>query len=454
MTSDRPRRMIGYLRVSQRMGRQGPGYISPDVQRESIQRWADYRHVEIIDYVLDEDQSGRTQDRPGLRRCMDLVESGQVDGIACWRLNRFARNVSQALEDVKRLQAAGGSLACVEEDVDPTGPFGSFILTILLAVAALEVENLTAGWRDARERAAARGVMMGPAPLGYRHGGHGVLEIDPATAPIVQRAYRLAADEGIHAARDHLEAALPDRCWRISHLRAFLARTTYRGDLVHDGESQSFTASCPALVDRSTWTRAQTKGTPRRPRKDYALSGLARCGTCGHAMHGNRSTVPTYRCGNESSCDARASVSVHLLDRHVTDALGALLGDVTLEVAQDTAGTVEALERALEDAEREVQEFAADPLARKVLTGPGWRDALQARVDVRDQARDALDQALQRARPLQRVPANLDDVEPLELRRLADAVLREIRVARGRAKIYDRVTLVPHDPDRGPAVSG
>jgi len=33
--------MDGYIRVSRRMGREGPGYISPDVQRESIQRWSD-----------------------------------------------------------------------------------------------------------------------------------------------------------------------------------------------------------------------------------------------------------------------------------------------------------------------------------------------------------------------------------------------------------------------------
>ncbi len=49
--------------------------------------------------------------------------------------NRFARNVAGAIDDVQRIQALGGHLAFVEEDIDPTGPFGSFILTVLLAVA-------------------------------------------------------------------------------------------------------------------------------------------------------------------------------------------------------------------------------------------------------------------------------------------------------------------------------
>jgi len=96
---EKPRRMDGYVRVSRRMGREGPGYISPDVQREAIQRWAEYRGVEIVAWHFDEDESGGTQNRPGLRAAMDRVERRETDGIACWRLNRFARNVSEALRD-------------------------------------------------------------------------------------------------------------------------------------------------------------------------------------------------------------------------------------------------------------------------------------------------------------------------------------------------------------------
>ncbi len=94
-----PTRMDGYVRVSRRMGRGGPGYISPNVQREAIQRWADYRNVEIVAWHVDEDESGGTQARPGLRAAMARIEAGETDGLACWRLNRFARNVGAAIAD-------------------------------------------------------------------------------------------------------------------------------------------------------------------------------------------------------------------------------------------------------------------------------------------------------------------------------------------------------------------
>jgi DNA invertase Pin-like site-specific DNA recombinase len=36
------------------------------------------------------DESGGTQDRPGLREAIRWIENGETEGIACWQLNRFA----------------------------------------------------------------------------------------------------------------------------------------------------------------------------------------------------------------------------------------------------------------------------------------------------------------------------------------------------------------------------
>jgi site-specific DNA recombinase len=165
------------------MGRKGPGYISPTVQREAIARWAEYRGVEIAAWHVDEDESGGTQDRPGLRSAIERVESGETEDIACWRLNRFARNVAGAIDDVQRIQALGGHLAFVEEDIDPTGPFGSFILTVLLAVATLERDNMVAGWQTAKRHAIERGAKISPTPYGYERQEDGTLS-PPEQAPL------------------------------------------------------------------------------------------------------------------------------------------------------------------------------------------------------------------------------------------------------------------------------
>lgn len=101
MTQRQPRTMDGYIRASRVAGREGSAYISPDVQREAVQRWANYRGVTIANWEVDEDQSGGTQDRPGLRRILERIDAGLTDGLVVWRLSRFARNVGGALGDLE-----------------------------------------------------------------------------------------------------------------------------------------------------------------------------------------------------------------------------------------------------------------------------------------------------------------------------------------------------------------
>ncbi len=97
---------------------------------------------------------------------------------------------------MKRVQAAGGVLAFIEEDIDPTGPFGEFLLTVLLAVNALELNNIKAGWRTAKSRAIERGAHIGPTPFGYLRRDDGTLEVDPERGPIVSEAFAIAAATG------------------------------------------------------------------------------------------------------------------------------------------------------------------------------------------------------------------------------------------------------------------
>ncbi len=59
------RRFGGHIRVRRKLGRSGPGYVSPSVQREAIARWAEYRGVEIAVRQVDEDEPA------GTRRLLD-----------------------------------------------------------------------------------------------------------------------------------------------------------------------------------------------------------------------------------------------------------------------------------------------------------------------------------------------------------------------------------------------
>jgi site-specific DNA recombinase len=459
-TKKRPRRMDGYVRVSRRMGREGPGYISPDVQRESIQRWADYRGVTIAAWHFDEDESGGTQNRPGLREAMRRVEDGETDGIACWRLNRFARNVAGAIDDVERVQAAGGVLAFVEEDIDPTGPFGSFILTILLAVATLERENLVQGWKTAKSRAMDRGVKIGPTPFGYRRRDDAVLEPDPKLAPIVAEAFRRAGEQGLHAAVDFLAAnpgahdegarAGRERSWTTSTVRRLLANRAYLGENRYADRVDR--DAHPALVTRAVWEAAQHEGPKqRRPARHYPLSGLARCASCGESMIGGSAGkgVRTYRCRASLKswkgdvCPSPVNVLADSLEAHVRALLGDLLRE-TWEAHEDVESGLAGAELALREAEVELDSLVMDSELRRSLGAERFRRLADTTAEAVERAQAQYREAAARAARAMTVsePELVESATPEELGVLARGGLEAVVVKRGRGNLDARVQLV------------
>jgi DNA invertase Pin-like site-specific DNA recombinase len=460
-----PKRMDGYVRVSRVAGREGPGYISPSVQREAVQKWADYRGVEIVRWHQDEDQSGGTQDRPGLREAIARVEAGETEGIACAKLNRFARNVSAAIDDVRRIEAAGGSLAFVQEDIDPTGPFGSFILTVLLAVATLERDNLVESWNVAKERSIERGAKIGPTPFGYVRADAGLIEPDPVYGPVVTEAFRRAADDGIPAALDYLLEHGNGRTWSAFTVRRMLRNRSYLGEQRYG--TLSNTTAHPALVKRDVFERAQSGDeTPkRRTALPYPLSGLATCATCGEVMVAGGSNRPdgsrvrTYRCRASlaswkgAKCSAPVSIVANRLEEYVLGQIreAYTTAQQSARLVSDDGQGLDELQSQLEAAESERDRFASDPTAAELLGELAWTKALRARADRATAAQSAYRTAAETSRrTVLTIPVDqLDELPPADLgvvfaAVLADVIVTKSKLSNGRSPLPDRVRVVFH----------
>jgi site-specific DNA recombinase len=436
------------------MGRKGPGYISPSVQKEAIARWAEYRGVEIAAWHVDEDESGGTQDRPGLRTAIERIESGETEGIACWRLNRFARNVAGAIEDVKRIQGLGGHLAFVEEDIDPTGPFGSFILTVLLAVATLERDNMVAGWQTAKRRAIERGAKISPTPYGYERQEDGTLSLHPEQSEHVAEAYRIAAAQDVSAACGYLSEHAPERTWTTATVRRMLASRTYLGES-RNGSTVNAEAHDP-IVSRSQWEAAQREPRRRRAAAAFPLSGLARCATCGGALVGSRGgpMIRTYRCAATQSrykgerCPRPAFVNAESLEEYVREQLRSLLSQLDVEIGEETSEEARALEQTVLDAESELDAFAADITLRRAL-GDRYHEHLEARVQALERAKSAHREFAREVQVREQINAAdlLNSDDPLILPELLRGILAAVDVEPGRGKLPDRVVLVPVGDD-------
>lgn len=449
---DRDRRMDGYIRVSRRLGREGETYISPKIQREAIERWAEYKGVEIVEWHVDEDWSGGTQERPGLEAAIDRAIRGETGGIVSWKIDRFSRYTEGGLRDLRRLEEADARLVFVVEDVDTGGPMGKFVYTVMLAMAEYFLANIKAGWLAAKTRAINRGVHIGPCPAGYVRNEDGTLAIDPMRGPIITAAFGKAATTGVASAVRYLLANAPWRTWTTFTATRTLANRTYLGETSY-GENLVRPNAHPALVDRGTFEAVrlrieeETGHGRRRPRGDFPLSQLAACGTCGGYMVGARGGGDNrrmYRCA--ARCEQPAVVSAILLEDHVVSVLRDAFDHPGFRIGADDETA--ASERSLERAEAELDLFANDVTAREML-GVRYHQALQTRIDTVDEAREALRASLAASGSARVVvPADLwETLEPAELAEVLRAGLEAVIVRRGRLPIGERVRVVPKGVD-------
>ena len=110
-------RLGGYVRVSMHGERdtEHESYITERDQREKIEAWAAEKGVEIAEWYVDSNVSGKTMRRPDLDRMLADVRAGTIDGAAVAYLDRFSRaKVGDAMEIVKEMSDAHKPLAILD----------------------------------------------------------------------------------------------------------------------------------------------------------------------------------------------------------------------------------------------------------------------------------------------------------------------------------------------------
>lgn len=438
----------GYVRVSHVGGRAGDRFHSPDEQTEAIRAWAKARH-EPVDVLAPElDESGGRADRPVLLRAVEGVERGEYRGVVVAYLSRASRSVRHLLELWDRVEAAGGQVVAVAENIDTSTPAGRLTRTMLGAIAEHELDLHSERFETLRRTATERGVWQRrQTPRGYGRDPQTRRLVPDERAAEVREAFRArAAGEGIAtiAARLGMTA---------SGVRQLFANRVYLGELrVGDHVNPS---AHPALVDAEAWGAAQrTVARPSRSKGAPALlAGLVRCAGCGHVMtRGGSSKHPNYGCPVRHSggdCPEPATITLTVLDVFVERI--ALAELVRLRVTAAEGRSVEEAQAKVRTAERELVAYvesltAADVGAEVFAAGARSRrralDAAHARLDA--------EMALSRAMPAVGTGADawatLDGHERnVLLRALLAAVV--VRRAGGRGHIVpieSRVRVLAH----------
>jgi DNA invertase Pin-like site-specific DNA recombinase len=151
-------RVAIYIRVSTKAQAQKQGL---SYQRELLEKMVHARGWELTGCYSDEGISGTKQDRPGLDALMLAARRREIDIVAVWRFDRFARSLSHLILALNEFQALGIQFISHQEGIDTSTPIGRAMFQIVGAMAELELSLNRERVQAAVDAARARGIQLG-----------------------------------------------------------------------------------------------------------------------------------------------------------------------------------------------------------------------------------------------------------------------------------------------------
>ena len=441
----------GYIRVSRVMGRAGESFLSPDLQRQRIEGWAQSKGHTIGAWFEDLDQSGGKMERPDFTRMLTRVEAGEFEGVVVAKLDRFARSLTGALDAFERLNEWGAEVVSVEEGLDPTTPLGKAMRKIVLVMAELQRDQVTEAWASAVGSAVARGAYPAIAPFGYRKDESKRLIVDPDESPYVREMYarRLRGDTWSAIARWlNDEGVKPRRAdhWISGTVKDMVRHEVYLG-VVAKGDYRNEGAHEP-LVGLSDWAKAQNvhglDGRSNGGTEGRLLTGLLRCAACSYSVtassYGRKGNqTRTYVCRRHhgsGNCPEPVSVQASLIEPWVVEQFFTMAGDIA--AAKSDSDTLHELQEAVDEASAAVIAWRDDLEVQSILSRESFLAGLAARADAETAALQALADERQRVLGAD-LPdeATLRDMWPSmtvrEQRELLSQTVGAVFIRRGRA---------------------
>jgi len=179
-------RVISYARVS--TVEQAEGGISLDAQIAKMAAYASLYDLEIIETILDPGESGKTLNRPGLKRALGLLKAGKADGLLIVKLERLTRCIAdwQDLIDAYFGERGGKQLLSVNDSIDTRTAAGRLVLNVLITVAQWERETIGERTRDALQHKIRNGQRVGKVRFGYDLAADGMTLVEnPAEQGII-----------------------------------------------------------------------------------------------------------------------------------------------------------------------------------------------------------------------------------------------------------------------------
>ena len=317
--------------------------LSIPAQLDAARAEAKRRGWEVVAEYIDASQTGKNDDRARFQEMLRVARTTKpapFQRIIVWKFSRFMRNLYQSAIHKTMLRKAGVQVCSLNEPTDDSAS-GRLMEHIIESFDEYYSENLAQDTSRGMRKNASLGFHNGGrTPTGYRvkrtgsvESPKGVLDPDPAMAPLVQRMFRMVLEgEGAASIRRALNKeglfTPGGKPWSITTVLSILRNPVYTGVLIFgkktehrkDGElveAVRVEDSHPALISAQDFqavqaliasrTRAQIH--PKTLASNYLLSGLLHCAGCGSTLIGHPAksgTIHYYWCARRMKCGPEA----------------------------------------------------------------------------------------------------------------------------------------------------
>jgi len=247
-------------------------FNSLDAQREAGAAYVESQKHEgwipVGDRYDDGGFSGGTLERPALQRLLRDIETGRIDVVVVYKIDRLSRSLMDFAKLVEVFDRCRVTFVSITQSFNTTTSMGRLTLNILLSFAQFEREVIGERIRDKFAASRARGMWMGGMPpLGYD-----VIErklvVNEAEAELVRLIFSrfVRVGSATKLAQELRRAGHRTKSWTTQDgnqregkpidkgaIYKILANRVYLGEAVHKGTS--YPGEHEAIIDRATWDK-------------------------------------------------------------------------------------------------------------------------------------------------------------------------------------------------------
>src|SRR5271165_949858 len=216
--------------------------------------------------------TGGNMERPALQRLLADIESGKVDGVVVYKVDRLSRSLLDFARLMEAFEKKRVAFVSVTQQFNTASSMGRLVLNVLLSFAQFEREIIAERTRDKIAAARRKGKWAGGMPLlGYDVDSQSrKLVINPAKAKRVRAIFALyVKHRSLLAVVDVLaRRGWKTKCWTTrkgkirggvpfnrTNLYQLLTRVTYLGKVRY--KSEVHTGEHAALINTAVFQQVQ-----------------------------------------------------------------------------------------------------------------------------------------------------------------------------------------------------